>query len=312
MIILRDYINVPPKLQNSVIVLGNFDGMHLGHQALLSKAKSIAAQSKLPLAIMTFEPHPVTVLAHKKDLRICSFKDKMRLLGENEVDVAFVMRFNQAFAEISAKYFLEEILIKNLKVKHIVTGHDFIFGKNRQGDSNYLHIMSKKLGFGFTQITPQKYNQEVIFSSSAIRKFLNAGNVKFANKLLGHKYSISGKVLNGERRGNKLGFPTANLSLQSLLRPKFGVYAVRIEIGTKTYDGVANIGIRPSFATNGETIEIHIFNFSNDIYGKEIRVEFIDFIRDEQKFTNIEDLKTQIKQDIITTKAILKNDTSKP
>lgn len=306
--IIRDIKNVGGDYQNAVIALGNFDGFHLGHRAIISHAKTIAEAEKCPLALMTFEPHPKVFFCkdQAKNLRIYSLRSKLLTAQELGVDIIFMMRFNAKFANLSADDFISEILVKNLKAHHIVTGENFCFGKNRQGNNQFLASKAAELGFGYTahqQVGDEGGNA---ISSSVIREFLADGKVQQASNLLGKPYHIEGKVKHGAKNGRKIGFPTANISLAKLFLPKFGVYAVRVRIEGQNaiYNGVANLGTKPSIGNFSPNLEAHLFDFAQDIYGKHICVEFVDFIRPEQKFANLDLLKKQIENDCVVARKL--------
>ena len=307
--ITRDVQNVSSDYQNAVIALGNFDGFHLGHRAIIAHAKAIAEAKNCPLALMTFEPHPRVFLGKEpaKNLRIYSLRSKLVTAQELGMDIMFLIRFNAKFADLRAKDFIREILAKNLKVRHIITGENFCFGKNRQGDNQFLASKAAELGFGYTthpQITDLKGNA---ISSSVIREFLANGEVKKATQLIGKPYHIEGRIKNGERNGRKIGFPTANISLAKLFLPRFGVYAIRAQIEGQNaiYNGVANLGIKPSIGNFSPNLEVHLFDFAQDIYGKHLCVEFVDFIREEQKFASLDLLKKQIENDCVVARSSL-------
>ncbi|MBL6785730.1 MAG: bifunctional riboflavin kinase/FAD synthetase [Rickettsiales bacterium] len=290
-----------------VCALGNFDGLHYGHMQLLKVAANVAKAQKLKFAIMTFEPHPVVFFSRSQNIRILSLADKIQKFRNLKADLAIIQNFNQDFANLSAEYFLTEILLKNLNVRHIVIGHDFIFGKNRKGDADFLNHMTEKHPFGFTQIPSQSCQKNgLIFSSTEIRKAITTGNVRLASELMGDNFSISGKVIHGNQIGKELGYQTANLALADYVRPKHGVYAVIVKLAGVQYKAIANFGLRPTLTSNSEAVlEIHIFNFNQEIYDAEISVEFIDFIRDEKKFASKIELTSQIAHDCEQVKKIL-------
>lgn len=298
--IIRNYKYISENDKNVVLALGNFDGIHLGHLEVLKKTISIAKEKKLQTAVISFEPHPLTILKNTRNIRIFSLQDKIKFIEKTGIDILFLFRFTSKFANLSANQFLQNILVKQLQINHLVIGHDFIFGKNRSGNATYLEQQSKNLNYSFTQILPHKCKaNNIIYSSTKIRECLTEGNITKANQLLGKNYAITGRVVKGQNLGITLGYNTANIDLKNLFRPKFGVYAVRILLknNTQIYNGVANIGIRPTIKSNNEILEVHIFNFSDDIYGKKITIEFIAFIREEKKFNNIAELKNQIAKD---------------
>jgi len=302
--IIRHVHHTPPELFGSVVALGNFDGVHRGHQAVLQTVQSIAAELNAPSALLTFEPHPVTVLRPEiENLRITSLRHKITLLEQKSLIGLFIVPFTKAFSCISAESFVDELLINTLQVRHIVVGYDFIFGHGRSGNAALLQKKAAEAGIGFTQLLPETYGN-TICASSIIRDFLRQGDIAAASSMLGHAYMISGRVKQGEARGRLLGFKTANIALHDLLRPRYGVYAVqvRIEGDDKQYNAIANLGNKPTFNGQDALLEVHIFDFDRDIYGKRLNVMMQEFIRPEQKFNNIDQLVNQINCDIAIAK----------
>lgn len=312
--IVRSYKNIPEYATNTVLALGNFDGIHLGHTELLKQTIKVAKEKKLKSALISFEPHPLQTLHDTKNIRIFSLQDKIKFVKNSGIDILFLFRFTGSFAAMTAEEFLTQILVNNLRANHIVIGYDFIFGKNRSGNGEYLKKNSIIHNYGFTKILPHKCETDnVIYSSTEIRKYLKEGKLQKVRKFLGKNYSITGRVIRGKNLGSKIGYATANIALNDLFRPKFGVYAVKIHIinqfieNKSGYDGVANIGIRPTFTGNEEFLEVHIFNFSKNIYGAKLLIEFISFIREEKKFNNVEELKIQINKDCKESIKLLSN-----
>ncbi|PIR32077.1 MAG: hypothetical protein COV36_05345 [Alphaproteobacteria bacterium CG11_big_fil_rev_8_21_14_0_20_44_7] len=289
-----------PALINDkcVIALGNFDGVHLGHKAIVQKTVELAKEKQVPAAVMTFEPHPMHLFRKDKlPIRLTPLKAKIALLEREGIERVYIMKFNRSFAEISAEDFISRFLANC----HVVTGSNFGFGKGRSGDER---LLKAKLGENYTQITEISQAGEV-YSSSLIRKALKSGDVEAANKLLGHIYYIDGKVIGGAKLGEGLGYPTANIKLKAqMLRPKYGVYAVETNFGA----GVANFGLRPTIDGKTELLEVHIFDFAENIYGQDLRVNLLAFIREEKHFENIEALKEQIGKDAEAAKAIIRSE----
>ncbi|MBW1940140.1 MAG: bifunctional riboflavin kinase/FAD synthetase [Deltaproteobacteria bacterium] len=295
--------------KNAVVTIGNFDGVHKGHQALINEIiKKAAAIDGTAIAI-TFEPHPIRVL--KKNNHpplITRYDQKIELLSQSGLDVLICIPFTREFASISAKEFIEDILINRIGMKAIVIGKDYTFGKNREGNIDFLKKYAT--AFGFEVIVPDwiqiSGSQPNRISSTRIRELVMDGAVEEVVDLLGRNYQIRGKVETGRNRGGKLlGFPTANIKLHDELCPKLGVYTVTVECLGKKFKGVANIGYSPTFDDHKFTVEVHILNFNENIYGQRIRVNFISRLRDEKKFTNIEALSEQIRHDIEKTREIL-------
>ncbi len=296
------------KLDSSAAAIGNFDGVHLGHVHVLKQAKKYSRKLRLPLTILTFEPHPREFFSKNKEffkLQNCSEKSKS--LKEHGVDCLIKLKFDHLLSELSPEEFIKEILCDNLSIKHVFVGKDFKFGKDRQGNIETLKTIGKinKLNVSDIEI---KNKSGLTISSTIIREYLKAGNIETANRLLGRPYMISDLVIEGDKRGRKINFPTANISLNELIRPAFGVYAVKVSgIGVKSYNGIANIGKRPTVNDRGELLEVNIFDFDGDLYGKEIKVSLLKFIREEQKFDGLGSLKEQIIKDVYKAKNILKS-----
>ncbi|MGD2030200.1 MAG: bifunctional riboflavin kinase/FAD synthetase [Desulfobacterales bacterium] len=294
---------------NAVITIGNFDGVHIGHQALfhevIEKADAIDGTS----IVMTFEPHPVRVLKQNGHPPLITlYEQKLELIESSGIDVLICIPFTMEFAAISAKEFVEDILLARIGMKAIVVGQDYTFGKNRQGNLDLLQTYAKTLGFEVIVadwIQTLNKNPDRI-SSTRTRELVMAGKVNEAQKLLGRHYQIRGIVTTGRNRGGRLlGFPTANIILHDELCPKTGVYAVTVECRNSRHKGVANIGYCPTFGDQVFSVEVHILDFNENIYDQKIRVNFVQRIRDEKKFSNISELSDQIKKDIVKTRKIL-------
>ena len=307
--IIRNYQKIPEIAQNIALALGNFDGLHLGHQQVLKKTIAIAKKRNVKSAVISFEPHPLNLLKNIQNIRISSLQDKIKLVSDIGIDILFLIRFNKELANLSAEEFLTEILVKNIKAKHLVVGHDFIFGKNRSGNASYLKAKAKIFNYDLTQISPHKCNSNnIIYSSTKIRDFLSSGDLDIVKTLLGKNYTITGRVVEGNNLGSKIGYKTANIKLKDLYRIKYGVYAVQVNLFQqhKTYNAIANIGVRPTIVGKKEEfLEVHIFDFNDNIYGNKITIKFISFIRAEQKFDDISQLKLQIDKDCKRTMEIL-------
>ncbi|UCF94089.1 MAG: bifunctional riboflavin kinase/FAD synthetase [Desulfobacterales bacterium] len=294
---------------NAVITIGNFDGVHIGHQALfhevIEKADALGGTS----IAMTFEPHPLRVLKENDHLPLITlYEQKVELITRSGLDILICVPFTREFAEISALEFVEDLLVRQIGMKAIVVGGDYAFGKNREGDLDFLQACAPHQGFEVVVAdwikASKGWPQRI--SSTKIRELVMDGKVDQAQKMLGRDYQIRGTVVTGRNRGGKLlGISTANINLQDELCPKNGIYAVTVEYGNQQYQGVANIGYSPTFDDHQFTVEVHILDFNKNIYGEKIRVNFVKRIRDEKKFINIADLSNQIKQDIATARAIL-------
>jgi riboflavin kinase/FMN adenylyltransferase len=295
--------------KNAVVTIGNFDGVHKGHQALIKGIIEKAAAIDGTSVALTFEPHPMRVLKQNNHPPLITLYDqKVELLSQSGLDVLICIPFTREFASITAKEFIEDILVKRIGMKAIVIGSDYAFGRNREGDINFLKKHAKPLGFevlvpDWIQISETRPNR---ISSTRIRELVRDGAVEEVVDLLGRNYQIRGKVEAGRNRGGKLlGFPTANIKLHDELSPKIGVYAVTVECQGEKFKGVANIGYSPTFDDHKFTVEVHILDFNHNIYGQRIRVNFISRLRDEKKFSNIKALSEQIKNDIKKARDIL-------
>jgi riboflavin kinase/FMN adenylyltransferase len=305
--ILRHYRDPPADAKGAVVALGNFDGVHLGHRALLMEAKRLARELKRPFAALVFEPYPREFFRPKDEpFRLTPFRAKARLLSELGVDLLIVLTFDAAMASMSAQDFVFDVLVKELGVAHVVVGKDFRFGKGRSGDTAVLGYMGEMEGFGTTVFSSVFAEGSVKISSSDIRVALEAGKPDEAARLLGHWWRIDGHVAPGEKRGREIGFPTANLKLEHTLLPAFGIYAVRAHLPDgRVFDGAASFGIRPTFALESPLLEVHLFGFDGDLYGALLAVEFIAYLRPEKKFETVDALKTQIAADCEDAKRIL-------
>ena len=277
-----------------VVTIGNFDGVHLGHQALLNEVKKRAHDLKLESAVITFEPNPKDYFSQNKpQTRISSLREKIELFNEIKIDRVHIIKFNQEFSKVTANEFIS-VLIKQLKVKEIVVGEDFCFGRGREGGIKQLSASSMKLNIKNKILIDGKR-----ISSTLIRNLLANDKLDQANKYIGRPYSISGKVVHGEKRGRKIGFPTANIHMRHNRPPLKGVFAVKFQ----NHFGVANLGIRPSIKGEKKLqLEVHLLNFSSDLYGQHVSVIFLKKLRDEKKFKSLDELKEQIKLDVIKAK----------
>ena len=277
-----------------VVTIGNFDGVHLGHQTLLAEVKKRAHVLKLESAVITFEPNPKDYFSQNKpQTRISSLREKIELFNEIKIDRVHIIKFNQEFSKVTANEFIS-VLIKKLKVKEIVVGEDFCFGRGREGSIKQLSASSMKLNIKNKILMDGKR-----ISSTLIRNLLANDKLDEANKYIGRPYSISGKVVHGEKRGRKIGFPTANIHMRHNRPPLKGVFAVKFQ----NHFGVANLGIRPSIKGEKKLqLEVHLLNFSSDLYGQHVSVIFLKKLRDEKKFKSLEELKEQIKLDVIKAK----------
>ena len=290
--------NLDKKHCNGVIAIGNFDGLHLGHQKVIKEAKQKAKKNKIPFGVMTFEPVPVMFFNNKiKNHRINSLEQKKTQLGKFKLDFLIIVKFNKNFSSQSAEEFIKEIIFKKSKCKYLYVSKNFKFGFKRQGNIKTLKKFEKKYNFKNIVTEPFKKNNKII-SSTFLRKKISLGKIEEVNRLLNRSWSIVGKVLKGERRGRKIGFPTCNLKLSDYVIPKLGVYAVKVKSKNFYKNGIANIGYRPTFNGQNLLLETNIFGINKNLYNKVISVNFKKFIRPEKKFRNLKHLKKQIKLDI--------------
>jgi riboflavin kinase/FMN adenylyltransferase len=300
-------IDIP--FPNAVITIGNFDGVHIGHQALFHEVMEKADILGGTAIAMTFEPHPIRVLKNNgHPPLITSYHQKIELIEKTGIDVLICIPFTHEFAAITAKEFVLDILLGRIGMQAIVVGKDYTFGKNREGNLNLLKSYAEAFDFEVDVVDwiPVSNNIPSRISSTRIRELLIDGKVRKAHKLLGRHYQVSGMVTPGRNRGGKLlGFPTANIKLKEELFPKNGIYAVTVGCLGKKHQGVANIGYSPTFDDNELTVEVHILDFDEDLYGKSIIVKFIERIRDEIKFSGVSELSQQIAQDCLRAREIL-------
>ena len=290
-------------MNGGVFALGYFDGVHRGHRLVIDAAVVAARALKIPARVLTFEPHPRAFFApNLPPFRLAPPPAKERLLKSCGIDDVVTLNFTDEFAQLSAQDFVEQVLIKQCAAQHIVAGHDFAFGHGRAGNMQLLTKWLAPHGVAVTEIPALGDIAGRAVSSSAIREFLRQGELAKAIDMLGHGWSIAGTIIGGDARGRTLGVPTANIALGDYLRPKFGVYAIRAgRVGEPlSYKGVANIGVRPTLNDKGvrENLEAHLFDFDEDIYGQEWEFALTRFIRPEQKFSGLDELKAQIKRDI--------------
>ena len=319
--ILRHFEDVPPELRGSVVAIGNFDGVHRGHRALIAEARRQAESRKVPLAVLSFEPHPQEFFRALRQeggpspagpdcFRLTPLRPKARLLADLGVDVLFALPFDADMARRSPRDFVENILVKELGISGVVVGHDFEFGQKRAGNLATLRELGAVHGFTVTAFDTVTASGDDKISSTLIRQLLKEAKPEEAARLLGHPWTIEARVEHGDARGRTMGFPTANMHLNHCLAPAYGVYAVRVAIlegdhAVSRHDGVANFGIRPMYQVNVPLLETHLFDFDGDLYGKYLSVELIRYIRPEAKFPSLDDLIAQIRADAARARAIL-------
>ncbi|OGW30227.1 MAG: riboflavin biosynthesis protein RibF [Nitrospirae bacterium GWC2_42_7] len=305
MVLITDLKQITERFKNSIITLGNFDGLHLGHQELIRMVTERAKETGAVSMVITFRPHPLKILAPEKCPPLISiYEEKIEFFEKLGIDVLVKIPFTMEFSSMPPRDFAKNILGDLLGAKEIFVGYNYRFGKGREGNIQKLREFGNEFGFTVREIEQISFNSEVI-SSTRIRQLLGEGEVEDAAKLLGRPYAITGVVVKGDGRGKLIGFPTANIASKHMIIPADGVYAARILARDKYYDGVLNIGMRPTFNKHETTIEAHIFDFNEDLYGEEISLFFIKRIRDEKKFANVEELISQIKKDINIAKTVL-------
>ncbi len=300
MLVIRD-INDFIYDRKSAITVGTFDGVHPGHKKIIEKLNSIKDSKGLRSVIVTFEPHPQIVLRNRaKDIKILTtLEEKLSILEKFNIDIVYAINFTKEFANTTAEEFYKNYLIDKIGLTDLILGYDHMFGKNREGNFETLKSLSEKYDFTVDRVDEYKVEGEHI-SSTVIRHFLEEGNVKKVSRILERDYTITGKVIEGKKLGATLGYPTANLELTNeyKLIPKTGIYTVRVEIDKKEYFGMMSIGKNPT-VTDDDSIklEVNIFDFNENIYGKTIEISFIDYIRDEEKFDTLDELKKKMSSD---------------
>ena len=319
--IFRHYDDVPAALRGAVVAIGNFDGVHRGHRALIAEAKMQAEARRSPLAVLSFEPHPQEFFKQLRSdggltpagpdcFRLTPLRAKARLLSDLGVDALFALNFDADMARRNPQDFIQNVLVEGLGISGAVVGHDFEFGQKRAGNLATLSYMGEMEGFTVTAFDTVTASGDEKISSTLIRKMLREARPEEAARLLGHPWAVEARVEHGDARGRTMGFPTANMHLGHCLAPAFGVYAVRVNIleGDRTvarHDGVANFGIRPMYQVNVPLLETHLFDFDGDLYGKYLSVELIQYIRPEAKFSGLDALIAQIGADAAKAREIL-------
>lgn len=303
-IVRRLPLLVPPP-GGSVVTIGNFDGVHLGHREIFRRVVGEARSRQATAAVITFEPHPLRLLApDKAPPRINTPMEKVRLIRASCIDLLLILPFTRKLAALSAADFVRDILVGRLAVRHLVIGYDYAFGRNRQGDAAFLAAAAKYHGFTLEVLEPLRAGEDV-YSSTSIRQALLRGDVNGVVGVLGRHFTLDGHVVSGAGRGRQLGFPTANLETAKELLPREGVYAVRVRYGRRMYDAVVNLGCRPTFSGAETTLEIHLLDFSGDLYGAHLRLYFVERLRDERSFPSTEALRAAICDDIARAREIL-------
>ena len=302
---------------NSILIIGNLDGVHKGHQSIIKSAKRIANEQKSKIGVLLFDPHPRKFFnKHSPNFLLTQINERIKILGTYGIDYVMIIKFNKKISSMSPNVFCNQILLSGINMKNILVGKNFKFGKQRSGDYKYLLNFGKQNNFQVTPIKLLKTSPSLfkktkmkIYSSTNIRELIKNGKMKLANDFLGNNYSVTSKVIKGDQRGRQIGVPTANLKLEEHVAPKYGVYAVKASLTKNSkkriIKGIANFGIRPTFGKKDEILEVHLFRFKLNIYNSLLKVEFVDFIREEKRFSGIETLKKQLKSDISKAQKIL-------
>ena len=300
--IIRRYKTLLGSFRGAVVAIGNFDGVHLGHRGVIDCAAELARAKSVPLAVLTFEPHPITVLRPETSpRRLSPFRVKVRRLRECGVEILYMLPFSSDFSKKTPENFIREVLVDGLGVQHVVVGHDYQFGKGRAGDSRFLVQAGEALGFGVTEVSAIG-SAGGLYSSTRVRSYLRRGEPHLAAAILGHMWEVEARVVRGDARGRKLGYPTANIEFRDHVIPGYGIYAVwcGVIINEKTewYAAVANVGIRPMFELAAPILEVHLMDYDSDLYGKYLRVAFVSWIRPEEKFESLDSLIKQMNEDV--------------
>src|SRR5690554_917660 len=306
--LIRGIHNIRPEHRGCVLTIGNFDGVHLGHQAVLAQVRAQAQARGLPAMVMTFEPQPQELFQpDRAPARLTNLREKHDALAAQGIERHLVVHFNRKFANYPAREFIEHVLVGQLGVKFLVVGDDFRFGKGREGDFAMLQQAGIVLGFEVVDTQSYRQHQERV-SSTATRRALAAGDFAQAEALLGRAYAFQGRVVHGQKKGRTIGYPTANIQLKRLHSPLQGVFAVQVQINDgKMYAGVANIGRRPTLDGKQVQLEVHLFDFKGDLYGQQLRVIPTQFIRAEQKFADFGELQRQIEADAAIARQVMAN-----
>ena len=299
MTVIYDLEQIEKPLRNPVLTIGNFDGVHKGHLAIFDLVKERANAIDGQSVVMTFEPHPIKIMKPGNGPPLITMvEQKLKLIDDAGIDVIFCIPFTKEFASISARDFVQSILLEKIGMKELVVGYDYAFGRNREGNIQLLKEMGNHLGFSVHVVEPIHVDNRLV-SSTSIRELVQEGNLSEAKRLLGRDYQISGRVVKGKNRGGRLlGFPTANLKVVDELTPKVGVYAVTVVIDHQVYEGLTNIGYNPTFGNGVFSVETHVLDFSGDLLDKTIKVNFIQRLRDEKTYSSVRDLADQIARDV--------------
>jgi riboflavin kinase / FMN adenylyltransferase len=303
--VVHGHKHVPPELRGSAVAIGNFDGVHRGHRALIAEAKARAAEKKVRSSVLVFEPYPREFFQpNETHFRLTPFKRKLVIFEKLGLDLVFVEPFDAELAALSADDFIDRVIVAGLGASHVVIGYDFYFGHKRSGNPELMLRAGEELGFGVTVMPPVAEAGEP-FSSSAVRLYLAQGDVKGAAHMLGEAWRVAGKVVGGAKRGTGMGYPTANLPMPKGTTLGHGIYAVRAYFDGVPHDAAAYLGTRPTFDDGMPVLEVFLFDFHGDLYGRDMEVEFVDFIRADRKFDAVDELVAQMDSDIAAAQAVL-------
>ncbi len=305
MLVYRSLDQIKSPLCNPVVTIGNFDGVHLGHREIFRRLKKAAAEINGVSVVITFDPHPLKLISSARSISLINtLAEKITLIEASGIDFLVIIPFDAAFAAITAADFVKRILVQTIGLKRLIVGYDYAFGKNREGDVSLLNSMSEQFSFTVDVLMPLAAG-ETIYSSSLIRKMITEGAVAGVVRFLGRNFSLAGKVVHGHNRGKSIGFPTANILTDKELIPADGVYAVKVKIAERLYDAACNIGVNPTFAAASRSIEVFIFDFSEELYGHDIRVYFFERLRGEERFASPDLLAAAISRDVARCREIL-------
>ena len=307
--LIRGLYNLRSPLPASAVTIGNFDGVHRGHQLVINQLKRVAAEASLPTVVIIFEPQPIEFLAPERaPKRLSRFREKIAYLKAQQIDYLLCLHFNQELASLDAEEFVQQILLDSLNTRHLVVGDDFHFGRNRQGNFEFLRSNGARFGFTVDETETLMQDGERV-SSTRIRRAIESGDFEGAAELLGRPYSLSGRVAHGQKLGRQLGYPTINIKMGDKTLIVKGIFAVRVKgIDNRVLEGVASIGTRPTVAGVDTILEVYILDFDQDVYGYSVEVEFLHKLRDEEKFASLEELSFNIGRDTENAIAYFRRD----
>ncbi|PLX83438.1 MAG: riboflavin biosynthesis protein RibF [Desulfuromonas sp.] len=305
--IIRDLEQLKPLTAPTIATLGNFDGVHIGHREIFRGVVRKARETGGTAVVVTFVPHPLKVLMPERAPRLLNtYAEKERLIAASCIDLLVQVPFDETMATCPAAEFVKRVLVDGLRIRHLIVGYDYAFGYRRSGDVELLRRLGDEYGFTVETVQPVCH-EGAAFSSTRVRHLLAAGDVSGVVPLLGRHFTLEGEVVRGASRGHRLGFPTANLTTEKEILPRPGVYAVKAKLDDSYFDAVMNIGFNPTFGLERISLEVHLLDFARDIYGRQLRVYFVERLRDEMVFSSIEDLVAQIDRDVASTRSILQD-----